>query len=245
MKRYLLEHKNATVPDMARHFSVSGQTIRRDFEVLESEGFLLRSYGGAILLERKTNGVSNQVKREMFVDEKQLICSRAVPFIRPNDCIYIDHSTTALNLCSFIKNMPLTVVTNSLRVITELASSETVRVISTSGRYYNEFEGFFGSETLSYLRQHCMDKAFLSCRSVDANRGPNDSDEVTASVRQKAIENSDEVFMLVDHTKLDRSSFTTICGFSDIDYFITDRPLSDEWKQRLSEYDVTFLDAEQ
>ena len=41
----------------------------------------------------------------MFVDEKQLICSRAVPFIRPNDCIYIDHSTTALNLCSFIKNM--------------------------------------------------------------------------------------------------------------------------------------------
>ena len=51
--------------------------------------------------------------------------------------------------------------------------------------------------------------------------------------------------MLVDHTKLDRSSFTTICGFSDIDYFITDRPLSDEWKQRLSEYDVTFLDEDQ
>ena len=41
LKKYLLEYKSATVAEMARRFQVSGQTIRRDFEVLEMEGFLL------------------------------------------------------------------------------------------------------------------------------------------------------------------------------------------------------------
>ena len=50
LKKYMLEHKSASVLEMARRFSVSGQTIRRDFEVLENEGFLLRSYGGAVTL---------------------------------------------------------------------------------------------------------------------------------------------------------------------------------------------------
>ena len=47
LKKYLLEYKSATVAEMARRFQVSGQTIRRDFEVLEMEGFLLRSYGAS------------------------------------------------------------------------------------------------------------------------------------------------------------------------------------------------------
>lgn len=39
LKKYMLEHKSASVLEMARRFSVSGQTIRRDFEVLETRAF--------------------------------------------------------------------------------------------------------------------------------------------------------------------------------------------------------------
>ena len=96
LKKYMLEHKSASVLDMAQRFQVSGQTIRRDFEALEKEGFLLRSYGGAMVKDRKTAFVPNTVKSELFVDEKKVICRRAAEQICPNDCIFIDHSTTAL-----------------------------------------------------------------------------------------------------------------------------------------------------
>ena len=76
LKKYMLEHKSASVLDMARRFQVSGQTIRRDFEALEKEGFLQRSYGGAMVKDRKTAFVPNTVKSELFVDEKKTICRR-------------------------------------------------------------------------------------------------------------------------------------------------------------------------
>lgn len=106
LKKYMLEHKSASVLEMARRFSVSGQTIRRDFEVLENEGFLLRSYGGAMVKDRKTVTEPNQVKSALFVDEKRAICRLAATRIYPNDCIFIDHSTTALALCPEIRRMP-------------------------------------------------------------------------------------------------------------------------------------------
>ena len=81
VKKYLLQYKTASVADMARRFQVSGQTIRRDFEVLEMEGFLLRSYGGATIKDQKTSVLSNQVKSELFVDEKKAICQQAARLI--------------------------------------------------------------------------------------------------------------------------------------------------------------------
>lgn len=70
LKKYMLEHKSASVLEMARRFSVSGQTIRRDFEVLENEGFLLRSYGGAMVKDRKTVTEPNQVKSALVRGRK-------------------------------------------------------------------------------------------------------------------------------------------------------------------------------
>lgn len=243
LKRYLLEYKSASVENMARKFKVSGQTIRRDFEVLEKEGFLLRSYGGAMLKDRKTYFVPNTVRSELLVDAKRKICRQAAEFICPNDCIFIDHSTTALELCSEIAQRPLTVVTNSRRVVDRLSESQTIRLISTGGVYHRDQEGYFGSETVRYLEQHCVDKAFLSCRSLDLLRGLSDSDEVIADVRQKVIENADSVYLLADHSKFGKSGFITICGVSAVDYVITDQPLDAEWSQMFQEKNVQVLDG--
>lgn len=243
LKRYLLEHKSASVEAMAQKFHVSGQTIRRDFEVLEKEGFLLRSYGGAMVKDRKTDYVPNTVRSELLVDAKHLICRQAVGFIYPNDCIFIDHSTTALALCDEIAQMPLTVVTNSHRVVDRLSDSQNIRLISTGGVYHRGQEGYFGSETVRYLQQHCVDKAFLSCRSLDLQRGVSDSDEAIADVRQKVIENADSVYLLADHSKFGKSGFITICDASEVDYIITDCPLDKEWSQMFEEKGVRVLDG--
>ena len=243
LKKYLLEHKSASVLEMSRLFQVSGQTIRRDFEALEKEGFLLRSYGGAVIKDRKTDFVPNTVKSELFVDEKKAICRRAASLICPNDCIFIDHSTTALALCDEIRQIPLTVVTNSYRVIGQLAGCMNIQLVCTGGTYQGGIEGFSGLETVRYLQQHCVDKAFLSCRAIDPQRGVNDAYETIANVRQTVVENADSVYLLADHTKFGKSGFITVCGIDQLDYVITDSPLDREWKKIFAAAKVRVLDG--
>ena len=211
LKKYLLEYKSASVQTMSQKFKVSGQTIRRDFEALEREGFLQRSYGGAMLKDRKAAYVSNTVKSELLVDAKRKICRQAAALIYPNDCIFVDHSTTALALCEEIAKLPLTVVTNSFRVVERLSGCTGIRIISTGGVFQSGLDGFFGLETVKYLQQHCVDKAFLSCRAIDLQRGVNDSDEMIADVRRNVIENADNVYLLADHTKFGKNRFITVC----------------------------------
>ena len=243
IKQILSKQNSVTVSELSLMFDVSGETIRRDFEALEKEGFLLRSYGGAMVKDRKTDFVPNTVKSELFVDEKKAICRRAVSQIYPNDCIFIDHSTTALALCEEIRQMPLTVVTNSYRVIGQLSDCYNIQLVCTGGTYHGGIEGFSGLETVRYLQQHCVDKAFLSCRAIDPLRGVNDAYETIANVRQTVIENADSVYLLADHTKFGKSGFITVCGLDQLDYVITDRPLDREWRKLFAENKVKVLDG--
>ena len=243
LKKYMLEHKSATVLDMAERFAVSGQTIRRDFEAMEKEGFLVRSYGGAMIKDPKTVAVSNQVKRELLVDEKRIIARQAVTLIHPNDCIFIDHSTTAVALCDEIRDMHLTVVTNSHRVISALSGCTNIHLICTGGTFHGGIEGFTGIETVNYLRQHCVDKAFISCRAIDPQRGINDAYETVANVRQTVVDNADSVILLADHTKFGKSGFITICPLDRLDCVVTDRPLDEQWRALLTENRVDVLDG--
>lgn len=243
LRKYMLEHRAASVLEMAQRFQVSGQTIRRDFEALESEGFLLRSYGGALLRDRETELSAGAAKAQLG-EEKRAICRRAAALIRPNDCIFIDHSTTALGLCEELGQMPLTVVTNSHRVVSRLAGCGNIQLISTGGAYDSRIEGFTGLETVRYLRQHCMDKAFLSCRSVDCQRGVSDAQETIANVRQTVIENSDQVILLADHAKFGKSGFLTVCPLERLDYAVTDRTLPQEWRRLFEEKQVHLLEGD-
>jgi len=48
------EKKFVTVKELTDEFDVTDETIRRDLKVLEEEGELLRTHGGAFLREVKT-----------------------------------------------------------------------------------------------------------------------------------------------------------------------------------------------
>ena len=45
------EKKKVFVNDLSRRFEVSEETIRRDLEKLDEDGFVIKGYGGAVLNE--------------------------------------------------------------------------------------------------------------------------------------------------------------------------------------------------
>ena len=228
--RIITERKAVTVVEMAKHLNVSHETIRRDFSALEAEGLIEKSYGGASLRRRVNTQVSQAEKMTFLVDEKRRIAKAAVGHILHNDCVFMDHSTTVLTMCDFLGDIPVTVITNSLQVLNKLLNKPNVTAYCIGGVLRANTQAFWGTETAYYVMNHFFDKAFFSCRCLDIQRGIYDSDEDAAAIHRYVIANSNESFLLADHNKLGRAAFSRVGDLDEIQYFITDRALSGEWK---------------
>ncbi|GMA58120.1 hypothetical protein GCM10025858_26230 [Alicyclobacillus sacchari] len=104
--------------------------------MLEEEGKLRRSHGGAVKIDEETPSETSYLIRESeHVPEKEMIARLAVRYIEPGDRVILDASTTALHLASIIPDMPLTVLTNSVKIALEMSGKDKVEVIST-GEFY-------------------------------------------------------------------------------------------------------------
>ena len=57
IKEQLQEHKSVTITDLAARLNVTKETIRRDLRAMEEDGELIRTHGGAYILE----GVQNDI----------------------------------------------------------------------------------------------------------------------------------------------------------------------------------------
>ena len=230
---YVLEKKSATVVELAEMFDVTNETIRRDLTILEEQGQLKRSHGGAFVQTGVGNLVSLDVRSEAYLESKVKIAEIARHFIRNGDAIFLDNSTTAFHIARAVQDMRLTVVTNSLAIINLLARSEVIRTVCTGGNLVTSEQAFSGNSALRMLGDYYVDSAFLSCRSLSLENGVTDSVELWTEMRQQIIRRSDKSFVVADYTKFDQTSYAHICDYKSITAVITDKPLGRQWHERL------------
>ncbi len=229
IKMILLQKKSVTVAEVAQTFDVSTETVRRDFEALAAEGFLIKSYGGATLAVRKNMTVSQKLKSGIMIESKRRMAKEAAKLVHPNDCIFLDHSTTVYEMCDELAGLPLTVMTNSLAVMNRMSEQPNIKLVIPGGNFDVKNQAFFGLEAVQYLKRHSFDKAFLSCRTLDIRRGLGDAEEMVADMRRNIIDSSDFNCLLIDSTKLGRSAFVQTCNYDHVHVLITDKKLDDTW----------------
>lgn len=239
----ILEKKSVTVSELAIKFSVSEQTIRRDLKFLENEGYIKTTYGGAILKTRVVSTVENKVLKSILRENKIRIAKKSAEFIYNNDCVFVDFSTTAQAICKEIVDKELTVITNSLDIMTNLAPYENISLVGIGGTYLQSRKCFVNRTAIQTLSNYHVDKAFISCGSVCMEKGLSDGNELTAVIRQQVISNANEVYLLADTSKLDRASFVHISGFEKITAIIVDDELSLEWKKFCKENNIKLYEC--
>lgn len=127
------ERGSIRVSELSRLCGVTEETIRRDLDKLEKEGRLKRSHGGAVSIKDPQPETPYSEREITNVEEKRMIAREAVKHIRPKDRIILDASTTAWYMASIIPDIPLTVLTNSIKVSLELSAKQQIEVISTGG----------------------------------------------------------------------------------------------------------------
>ncbi len=237
-KDILKEKKNVTVTELSEKFKVTEETIRKDLKLLEQEGFLVKTYGGAFVQEGTLNDITVSIRKESYQENKILIAQQAIKLIDNGDSVFLDSSTTAYQIALALKNKRITVATNSLLICDCLSSANNVDLVMTGGILSRPHMSFIGKDAANTIGRYYFDKAFLSCRSVSLEHGITDSNDEIAEVRRLVLSRAHGVFLVVDHTKFNKTSFVNIGGLQQVSAIITDKPLEKKWKDHLDSKNI-------
>ena len=226
------------VSELSQLFGVTEETIRRDLEKLEKENQLQRSHGGAVSIKKEDAEIPYLEREIMNAAEKRKIALAAVKFIHSGDQIVLDASTTAWYMAKELPDMPLSVITNSMKVALELSKKEQIKVISTGGMLLPESLSYVGPLAERSLQMYHVNKAFISCKGVHVQAGLSDSNEWQALLKKQMMEISDETILMADSTKFGVRTFVQVSSLDQVDQVITDSTISREYVEALSDRNI-------
>lgn len=240
----LNEKRSASVNEIAAQFGVVEETIRRDLKELEAQGLLIRTHGGAVLSEDSSLEAPLEIREGINIAGKDSIALQAAALISDGDTIILDASTSSLFVAKHIKDKKgLTVITNAVKVILELAGCDNITVVSMGGVLRRSSLSCVGRAAENLLDNYHAGKLFFSCKGFSINRGLTDSNEQESDLRRKMIESSDKSIFLCDHTKFDMVGYVATAKLEDIDLMITDSDLPPEWASKMRESGVEVIMA--
>lgn len=226
----LSKRKAVSVEELCQLVYSSGATIRRDLTILEANGQIQRTHGGAVFVD------SNAVESPLMLREsenryaKSIIAQKAAVFLRDGQTLFLDSSSTASTLAGLLgsfKNMR--VITNSLKTMNLLADMGGVEIYCTGGRLRESARSLVGPTAIRFVSQFHADYAFISCRGVDMEAGVTESSEEEAAVKMTCLQNAARTVLLCDSSKLDKKYFCKVCDLSQLWDIVSNEELPEQY----------------
>ena len=236
------EEKKVIVSELSKEFDVSEETIRRDLDKLEEDGHVIKSYGGAVLNEKGSIDLPFNVRWKSNTQGKQRIAELICQEIEDGDHIILDASTTAVFIAKNIKQKRhLTVITNSIEILLELSDVSDWDIIATGGLLKAGSMSLLGKKAADSISAYNVDKAFLSCKGIDLEKGITDGNDETGGVKQNMISAADKVYLAVDSSKFGKTALSKICGLSEVDVIVTDEKPDNAWMDAFQRMGIACL----
>jgi DeoR/GlpR family transcriptional regulator of sugar metabolism len=224
--RVIEEHGRARVRDLAAQFDVSAVTIRKDLARLERQRRVVRTHGGAVAVGLAHPESAFDLRERLQQAEKAAIAAAAVELVRDGETIAFDASTTALYVARALRARGgwrlLTVVTNGLRVASELAGFSGIRVLLLGGWVRHEAFSLVGGLGDGVFRRINVEKAIVGAAGFSIESGLSDATDEEAQIKRAMAGAAREVVAIIDHTKWGRASFATFCRTDHITRVLTD-----------------------
>lgn len=237
----LSKDKSITVSQLSEILGVSESTIRRDLKMLEIDGFIQRTHGGAILNTHTHYEPSFVEKEDYELPSKMQIGRMAASLIEEGDSVILDAGTTTLMIAKSLQDIHLTVVTNSPIIAIELSNRNNIELIVTGGIERLNTKALVGPIAEMVIRNFKVDKAFIGANAISYENGLMTPDIIEANTKKAMIDVSNEVYAVVDHTKFGKKSFVKFADLSDITAIITDDELDYEIVRKYEQANVDVL----
>lgn len=213
------------VKDLSDLFNVSESTVRRDLFLFEKEGNCKRVHGGAVkshslrvLSDYGEMHISE--KKNIFANEKDIVCKEAASLVADGDCVFIDGGTTTEKLIDYIIHKNVKIVTHSDLIIRRI-NNPTPEVIVIGGKYNAKYAMNTGPISYDTIRNFNFDIAFIGCTGLSLEEGIVYTAEMeTRYIKDIAMKNARKSYLLIDSSKLKVKGFTKLTSINSFDGII-------------------------
>ena len=217
----LEKEQYVTAEQLSKRFFVSLPTIRRDLAVLQKKNMLIRSHGGAKKIQPEHSVAPLDFRKAVHSSEKRELCRKASDLVNDNDIIFIDSSTTTLQMADFLEDKKdITVITNGIPLASVLAQ-KGVKTYCTGGEIFSNSMAHFGSFAEEFICRFNIDTFFFSCHGVNEKGMLTDPSLPETQIRRVAINQSKKTVFLCDETKFSLSTPYNLVSIRTLDYIIT------------------------
>ena len=193
------------VKELADGFDVSLMTIRRDLQEIEELGLVQRIHGGAVLgmQSGKQNELPRLDRMDIMLEEKQKIAKAVAGMIAPNEMIFLGSGTTTLYVAKEITDRDdITVVTNSLTVLNELASYGKMTLIGIGGFLRRSEYSMIGHFADNVIQDLHVDKVIIGMRGIHPRFGLTSEHPQELLTDRTIIGICENVIIVADHSKI-------------------------------------------
>lgn len=201
---------------------VSEVTIRNDLALLEREGLLQRTWGGAMLRQQLRPEGAFMARLQEQRDAKERIASAAAQHVHDGDTIFLDASTTAYYIAQQLKERKnLTVITNGLYSALELGPVSAITTIVIGGQVRGDTGSLVGTLSANLLAKLHVGTGFFSACGLTMAKGLMESTFVEGQLKELVINHVEQVVAVLDASKIGSTSLTSFCPANTIRYLIT------------------------
>jgi DeoR family transcriptional regulator of aga operon len=224
------------VKDLSEQFNTSQVTIRKDLEILHSQGLVYRTHGGALPMQ--TGALldpSLREKERLHRKEKMRIGEAAARLVKEGQSVLLDSGSTTTMIARALREFrSLSVITNAVNIAAELAGT-TVEVILTGGILRENSFSLVGPLAEESLRKLSADILFLGVDGIDINFGLTTPNMLEAKVNRVMVEVARKTVVVCDSSKFGRRSLSLIAPISAAHHAITDSRISKSDTRALEE----------
>jgi len=226
-RRHILKRVNERqvieTQDLALELGVSAMTIRRDIKLLEHEGFIRQTYGGASVQVARSIELSFNARVLEHAEHKRRIGAYAAGLIRSGQTLFLGPGTTTAHVAQLLPAHPhLTVVTASLSHAS-LLRSRNIRVVVIGGTLVADELYMTGSLARGTVEKLYADVCLIGVCGVDLEIGLTEMDLELAALHHTLMTRSAQTVVLADHSKFGYRAPAVVAPVSQVDLLITDQ----------------------
>jgi DeoR family transcriptional regulator, fructose operon transcriptional repressor len=244
IKGILLDKKHINVSSLSKMLNVSEVTIRRDLEKLEEENFLMRTHGGAILIDQEEENSFSGNPDDPFFQERMEISEIAIHMIEENDIIILSSGPT--NLCiakKILSKNNITVLTNDLNIAAELSANAHIKIILIGGDLNSKNMTLAGKLAEENVKRFFVKKAFIEVEGVNMERGLTVQSIEMASLMQEITKITNQNIIVCLHKAFNNISLYQIGPIGIANKLVTTNKIPDIYKQTLFENNIQLFTA--
>lgn len=227
------ETGSASVKELSIRFAITEDSIRKDLTALQKRGLIKKTYGGALKLDEDSQERYVSQRKGKYLPDKQKIAKKALQLMKDGDLIFLDISTTSIEIAKLLKTsgLSLTVVTNMVEVMLIMSGDAYNKLIFIGGSFSEGKDGFVGSLANREITSYRFDKSFMGVVGIDMKQASVMTYSLEDSMTKEAVVSSSRAaYLLLESRKLKKHGNYVYASLTDFAGAIAEKPLPNEAK---------------